>query len=124
MQKAEEKMANDDTLIDIIAPSAGESVTEAEIGAWHVGVGDAVNVDDPLVELETDKAAMDVPAQEAGRRGRARHDAPQPGGPDRTRGRPGRNGRPDPRLTPGKAPREQGARALTRLSILSSFPLL
>ena len=66
MQKAEEKMANDDTLIDIIAPSAGESVTEAEIGAWHVSVGDAVNVDDPLVELETDKAAMDVPAQEAG----------------------------------------------------------
>ncbi|MFD0916664.1 2-oxoglutarate dehydrogenase complex dihydrolipoyllysine-residue succinyltransferase [Pseudahrensia aquimaris] len=53
-------------LIDIIAPSAGESVTEAEIGAWHVSVGEAFAVDDPLVELETDKAAMDVPAAAAG----------------------------------------------------------
>ncbi len=53
-------------LIDLIAPSAGESVTEAEVGAWHVAVGDALAVDDAVVELETDKAAMDVPAPSAG----------------------------------------------------------
>jgi len=53
-------------LIDIVAPSAGESVTEAEVGQWYVAVGDNVNVDDPIVELETDKAALDVPAASAG----------------------------------------------------------
>ncbi|MEP0940513.1 MAG: 2-oxoglutarate dehydrogenase complex dihydrolipoyllysine-residue succinyltransferase [Rhizobiaceae bacterium] len=53
-------------MIDVIAPSAGESVTEAEVGTWHVAVGDALSVDDPVVELETDKAAMDVPAAAAG----------------------------------------------------------
>lgn len=57
---------NEGELIDIIAPSAGESVTEAEVGEWHVSVGDAFAVDDALVELETDKAAMDVPAVRAG----------------------------------------------------------
>jgi len=56
----------DGELIDIIAPSAGESVTEAEIGEWYVAVGGAVEVDDAVVELETDKAAMDVPAQDTG----------------------------------------------------------
>jgi 2-oxoglutarate dehydrogenase E2 component (dihydrolipoamide succinyltransferase) len=53
-------------LVDVIAPSAGESVTEAEVGTWHVAVGDTLAVDDPVVELETDKAAMDVPAASAG----------------------------------------------------------
>lgn len=53
-------------MLDVIAPSAGESVTEAEVGTWYVAVGDAVSVDDPIVELETDKAAMDVPAAGAG----------------------------------------------------------
>ncbi|MCJ8310485.1 MAG: 2-oxoglutarate dehydrogenase complex dihydrolipoyllysine-residue succinyltransferase [Rhizobiaceae bacterium] len=53
-------------LIDVIAPSAGESVTEAEVGTWHVAVGDALSIDDPVVELETDKAAMDVPAAATG----------------------------------------------------------
>ena len=57
---------NDGELIDVIAPSAGESVTEAEVGEWHVKVGDTVAVDDAIVELETDKAAMDVPAPENG----------------------------------------------------------
>ncbi len=53
-------------LIDLIAPSAGESVTEAEVGQWHVAIGDMLAVDDAVVELETDKAAMDVPAPSAG----------------------------------------------------------
>ena len=56
----------DGELIDVIAPSAGESVTEAEIGEWYIAVGGAVEVDEAVVELETDKAAMDVPAQETG----------------------------------------------------------
>ncbi|MEM1039995.1 MAG: 2-oxoglutarate dehydrogenase complex dihydrolipoyllysine-residue succinyltransferase [Pseudomonadota bacterium] len=58
--------AADGKMIDVVAPSAGESVTEAEVGTWHVSVGATVAVDDPLVELETDKAAMDVPALEGG----------------------------------------------------------
>ncbi len=62
------KSGGDDAgeLIDVIAPSAGESVTEAEVGEWYVAVGAALAVDDPIVELETDKAAMDVPAASAG----------------------------------------------------------
>ena len=52
--------------VEIVAPSSGESVTEADIGEWLVKVGDYVNVDDPVVSLETDKASMDVPAPVAG----------------------------------------------------------
>ncbi|MFD1697194.1 2-oxoglutarate dehydrogenase complex dihydrolipoyllysine-residue succinyltransferase [Roseibium aestuarii] len=53
-------------LVDVVTPSAGESVTEAEVGAWSVKVGDVVKADDTLVELETDKAAQEVPAPIAG----------------------------------------------------------
>ena len=53
-------------MADILTPALGESVTEAEVGQWYVKVGDSVSVDDPIVELETDKAAMDVPAPQAG----------------------------------------------------------
>ena len=48
------------TLVDIPVPSAGESVTEAEVGEWFKNVGDSVAVDEALVELETDKAAQEV----------------------------------------------------------------
>jgi 2-oxoglutarate dehydrogenase E2 component (dihydrolipoamide succinyltransferase) len=54
------------TAVDIIAPSAGESVTEAEVGSWFKAIGDHVDVDEPLVELETDKAAQEVPAPVSG----------------------------------------------------------
>ncbi|MEP3275529.1 MAG: biotin/lipoyl-containing protein, partial [Stappiaceae bacterium] len=57
---------SDGALVDIIVPSAGESVTEAMVGEWQVKVGDVVNVDDILVELETDKAAQDLPAPVSG----------------------------------------------------------
>ncbi|CTQ44401.1 MULTISPECIES: 2-oxoglutarate dehydrogenase complex dihydrolipoyllysine-residue succinyltransferase [Stappiaceae] len=53
-------------LVDVVTPSAGESVTEAEVGEWSVKVGDVVKADDTLVELETDKAAQEVPAPVAG----------------------------------------------------------
>lgn len=53
-------------LVDVVTPSAGRSVTEAEVGEWSVKVGDVVKADDTLVELETDKAAQEVPAPVAG----------------------------------------------------------
>lgn len=52
--------------VSVVVPSAGESVTEAEVGEWFVKVGDTVNADDTLVELETDKAAQEVPSPVAG----------------------------------------------------------
>ncbi len=53
-------------IVDVVTPSAGESVTEAEVGEWSVKVGDVVKADDTLVELETDKAAQEVPAPVGG----------------------------------------------------------
>ncbi|MDE2336622.1 MAG: 2-oxoglutarate dehydrogenase complex dihydrolipoyllysine-residue succinyltransferase [Alphaproteobacteria bacterium] len=51
---------------EIIVPALGESVTEATVAKWLKKVGDAVAVDDPLVELETDKVTLEVNAKEAG----------------------------------------------------------
>ncbi|MEM6413045.1 MAG: 2-oxoglutarate dehydrogenase complex dihydrolipoyllysine-residue succinyltransferase [Pseudomonadota bacterium] len=53
-------------MVDVVVPEGGESVTEADIGEWLKSVGDTVAADDPLVTLETDKAAMDVAAPVAG----------------------------------------------------------
>src|SRR5262249_59382214 len=47
-------------------PTLGESVTEATIGKWFKKPGDPVAVDEPLVELETDKVTIEVPAPAAG----------------------------------------------------------
>jgi 2-oxoglutarate dehydrogenase E2 component (dihydrolipoamide succinyltransferase) len=52
--------------IEIRVPALGESVTEATVGSWFKKVGDAVAVDEPLVELETDKVTVEVPAPAAG----------------------------------------------------------
>ncbi|WP_068004350.1 2-oxoglutarate dehydrogenase complex dihydrolipoyllysine-residue succinyltransferase [Pseudovibrio axinellae] len=52
--------------VEVLVPTAGESVTEAEVGEWSVKVGDVVKADDILVELETDKAAQEVPSPVAG----------------------------------------------------------
>lgn len=51
---------------EIKIPSLGESVTEATIAKWLKNVGDAVQQDEPLVELETDKVTLEVNAPEAG----------------------------------------------------------
>ena len=51
---------------DIRVPTLGESVTEATVGKWFKQPGDAVAVDEPLVELETDKVTLEVPAPAAG----------------------------------------------------------
>ena len=53
-------------MTDIRVPTLGESVTEATIGKWFKQPGDAVAVDEPLVELETDKVTIEVPAPAAG----------------------------------------------------------
>ena len=52
--------------IEVRVPESGESVTEADVGEWLKKEGDAVALDEPIVSLETDKAAMDVPAPAAG----------------------------------------------------------
>ncbi|MEX2318791.1 MAG: biotin/lipoyl-containing protein, partial [Bauldia sp.] len=51
---------------EIRVPTLGESVTEATVGQWLKKVGDAVAADEPLVELETDKVTLEVPAPVAG----------------------------------------------------------
>lgn len=51
---------------EIRVPTLGESVTEATIGQWFKKPGDAIAADEPLVELETDKVTIEVPAPTAG----------------------------------------------------------
>src|SRR5688572_2319030 len=53
--------------IEIKVPTLGESVTEATVGQWFKHEGDAVARDEPLVELETDKVTLEVPAPASGR---------------------------------------------------------
>lgn len=51
---------------DIVIPQMGESVAEGTIGTWLKAVGEAVAADEPIVEVETDKVAMEVPSPVAG----------------------------------------------------------
>src|SRR4051812_3955383 len=51
---------------EIRVPTLGESVTEATIGKWFKKQGDAVAVDEPLLELETDKVTVEVPSPATG----------------------------------------------------------
>src|SRR5438477_11276678 len=53
-------------MAEIRVPTLGESVTEATIGKWFKKPGDQVAVDEPVVELETDKVTIEVPAPAAG----------------------------------------------------------
>ncbi|HLN23802.1 MAG TPA: 2-oxoglutarate dehydrogenase complex dihydrolipoyllysine-residue succinyltransferase [Patescibacteria group bacterium] len=50
----------------IVVPALGESVSEATIAKWFKQVGDIVAADEPIVELETDKVTVEVPAPSAG----------------------------------------------------------
>src|SRR5437763_1663825 len=47
-------------------PDLGEGGTEAEIVAWHVKVGDTIREEDPLVDIMTDKATVEIPAPATG----------------------------------------------------------
>lgn len=51
---------------EIRVPTLGESVSEATIGKWFKKAGDAIAADEPIVELETDKVTVEVPAPAAG----------------------------------------------------------
>jgi 2-oxoglutarate dehydrogenase E2 component (dihydrolipoamide succinyltransferase) len=51
---------------EIRVPTLGESVSEATVGTWFKKVGDAIKADEPIVELETDKVTIEVPAPAAG----------------------------------------------------------
>ena len=51
---------------EVKVPTLGESVTEATVGQWLKKPGDAVKADEPIVSLETDKVAVDVPAPVGG----------------------------------------------------------
>jgi 2-oxoglutarate dehydrogenase E2 component (dihydrolipoamide succinyltransferase) len=48
--------------VDVTVPSVGESITEVFVGTWLKQPGDAVAKDEPLVEIETDKATLEVPS--------------------------------------------------------------
>jgi len=52
--------------VDVMVPTLGESVTEATVATWFKKVGDSVEADEMLCELETDKVSVEVPAPQAG----------------------------------------------------------
>lgn len=52
--------------VDITIPSPGESITEVTLGPWHKSSGEWVEKDETLVEIESDKVTLEVPAPESG----------------------------------------------------------
>ena len=50
----------------IVVPALGESITEATVSKWLKNKGDSVDVDEPIVELETDKVNLEVPSPISG----------------------------------------------------------
>ncbi|MHB1809179.1 MAG: multifunctional oxoglutarate decarboxylase/oxoglutarate dehydrogenase thiamine pyrophosphate-binding subunit/dihydrolipoyllysine-residue succinyltransferase subunit, partial [Solirubrobacteraceae bacterium] len=54
------------TLVDVVTPAAGESVTEGTILEWRVSVGDAIKASDTIVEISTDKVDVELPSPASG----------------------------------------------------------
>jgi 2-oxoglutarate dehydrogenase E2 component (dihydrolipoamide succinyltransferase) len=52
--------------MDVIMPQLGETVTEGTVANWYKKVGDAVKVDEPLFEVETDKVTTEIPSLASG----------------------------------------------------------
>jgi 2-oxoglutarate dehydrogenase E2 component (dihydrolipoamide succinyltransferase) len=52
--------------VELKVPQSGESITEVQIGQWRKSAGDYVELDEVLVEIETDKASMELPAPVSG----------------------------------------------------------
>ena len=52
--------------VELIVPILGESITEATVSKWLKKVGEPFDIDEPLVEIETDKITVEVPAPQAG----------------------------------------------------------
>jgi 2-oxoglutarate dehydrogenase E2 component (dihydrolipoamide succinyltransferase) len=65
-EKTEPKASNTGVELEIHVPNVGESVTEVTVASWMKNVGDTVAKDDPVVELETDKAAQELVAPASG----------------------------------------------------------
>ncbi|MCA9244958.1 MAG: hypothetical protein KDA32_13450, partial [Phycisphaerales bacterium] len=53
--------------VELKIPQSGESISEVQIGEWRKNVGDFVERDEIVAEIETDKASMELPAPSAGR---------------------------------------------------------
>lgn len=53
-------------ILDVVIPNVAESITEVTLGAWMVKDGDYVNIDQPLCEVETDKASQELIAEKPG----------------------------------------------------------
>ncbi|MBW2277042.1 MAG: 2-oxoglutarate dehydrogenase complex dihydrolipoyllysine-residue succinyltransferase [Deltaproteobacteria bacterium] len=53
--------------VQIKIPEIGESITEVQVGVWLKQVGDSVEVDEPLVEIESEKATVELPAPVSGK---------------------------------------------------------
>ena len=53
-------------LVDLIMPKLGESIMEATILKWHKQVGDAVQLDETVLDIATDKVDSEVPSTAAG----------------------------------------------------------
>jgi len=53
--------------VELTVPESGESITEVQIGEWRKAVGDYVEMDEVVCEIETDKAAIELPAPISGR---------------------------------------------------------
>ena len=68
LNKQEKKISTDrkDSIMDIIVPTLGESIVEATVSKWLRKEGDYVEIDEPIVELETDKVTLEVPASMEG----------------------------------------------------------
>jgi 2-oxoglutarate dehydrogenase E2 component (dihydrolipoamide succinyltransferase) len=62
----EYRQRNEKMATEIRVPTLGESVTEATVGKWFKQAGEAIGADEPVVELETDKVTVEVPAPAAG----------------------------------------------------------
>jgi 2-oxoglutarate dehydrogenase E2 component (dihydrolipoamide succinyltransferase) len=54
-------------LVEVTIPVVGESIVEVQIGQWHKSEGEAVQKDQPLVVIESEKATVDLPAPESGK---------------------------------------------------------
>lgn len=52
--------------MDVLMPQLGETVNEGTVAAWHKKVGDTIAKDELLLDVETDKVAMEIPAPASG----------------------------------------------------------
>ena len=64
--KAKESSGASSQIEDFILPDIGEGIVECEIVKWHVAKGDTIAEDQPVVEVMTDKAMVEIPAKHAG----------------------------------------------------------